>query len=266
METMKVPIVLGLALLMNTPAQAQIPNTVFIEELTWTELRDLIKGGKTTIILPTGGTEQNGPHMVLGKHNIIIKYTAGQIARKLGNAVVAPVLDYVPEGNLEPPTSHMRFPGTITLPEEHYRKVLEYAARSFKVNGFRDVVFIGDSGGNQNGMKAVAEMLNKEWAGTGVRIHFIPEYYNGTGFDAWLQTQGEKQQDIGSHAGITDTSQLWAINPDLVRRDKFAPNGGFDGSGVTGNPVRASVAYGRKGLELKIETAVGKIQESIAKK
>jgi creatinine amidohydrolase/Fe(II)-dependent formamide hydrolase-like protein len=160
----------------------------------------------------------------------------------------------------------MRFPGTITLPEEHYRKVLEHAARSFKVNGFKDIVFIGDSGGNQSGMKAVTEMLNKEWTSTDVRVHFIPEYYSGTGFDVWLRMQGEKQEDIGSHAGITDTSQLWAVNPDMIRRDRFAPNGGFQGSGVTGNPTRASITYGRKGLELKIETAVSKIKESIAKK
>lgn len=261
-----VSIALGLALFLGAPVQAQVPNTVFIEDLTWTEVRDLLKAGKTTIIFPTGGTEQNGPHMALGKHNVIVKYTSEQIARRLGNALVAPVLAYVPEGNLDPPTGHMRFPGAITLPEEHYRKVVEYAARSFKVNGFKDIVLIGDSGGNQSGMKAVAEMLNKEWTGTGVRVHFIPEYYSGNGFDGWLQTQGEKQQDIGSHAGISDTSQLWAINPDMIRRDRLAPSGGFEGSGVSGNPARASVGYGKKGLELKIETAVTKIKESIAKK
>jgi len=119
----------------SVPASGQVPDTVFVEELTWTEIRDEINAGKTTIILGTGGTEQNGPHMVMGKHNLIMNYTAEQIARKLGTALVAPVIAYVPEGNLEPPTNHMRFPGTITLPEEPYRKLLEYAARSFKVNG-----------------------------------------------------------------------------------------------------------------------------------
>ena len=48
---------------------AEVPDTVFVEELTWTEVRDALKAGKTTILFPTGGTEQNGPHMVLGKHN-----------------------------------------------------------------------------------------------------------------------------------------------------------------------------------------------------
>src|SRR3954454_515835 len=113
-------------------AGAQSPDTVFLEELTWNELRDTIAGGRTTIILPVGGTEQNGLHMVLGKHNFIVKYTAEQIARRLGNALVAPVIAYVPEGDLDPPTGHMNWPGTITLPPAHFRVLVEYAARSFK--------------------------------------------------------------------------------------------------------------------------------------
>ena len=246
------------------PAVAQVPDPVFIEELTWTEVRDAIKAGKTTVILPTGGTEQNGPHMVLGKHNFIIKHTADQIARRLGNTLVAPVVAYVPEGNIEPPSGHMRYPGAITLPNEHYMKLLEYAARSFKVNGFKDIVFIGDSGGNQDGMKQVAELLNKEWAGSGVRIHFVPEYYSGTGFSEWLMTQGEKKEDIGSHAGISDTSQLLAVDPRHIRKDKLADRGGFEGSGVSGNPTKASVAYGKKGLELKIETTVKRVKEMMS--
>jgi creatinine amidohydrolase/Fe(II)-dependent formamide hydrolase-like protein len=257
------PFILAAALaLVAAHAMAQAPDTVFIEELTWTEVRDAIKAGKTTVILPTGGTEQNGPHMVLGKHNFIIKYTSEQIARKLGNALVAPVIAYVPEGNLDPPSGHMRYPGAITLPNEYFMKVVEYAARSFKVNGFTSIVFIGDSGGNQNGMKEVAELLNKEWAGSGVRVLFVPEYYSGNGFSEWLEHQGEKKEDIGSHAGISDTSQLMALDAKLVRTDKFANRG--EGSGVSGNPTRASVAYGKKGLELKVETAVRRIKEMTA--
>ncbi len=95
---------------------AQTPNTVFLEELTWTEVRDALAAGTTTVIIPTGGTEQNGPHMVLGKHNFLVKYKAGEVARRLGNALVAPVMAYVPEGDVDPPTGHMRFPGTITTP------------------------------------------------------------------------------------------------------------------------------------------------------
>lgn len=263
---MRTFILAAAATLIAAGAAAQVPDTVFIEELTWTEVRDAIKAGKTTVILPTGGTEQNGPHMVLGKHNFIIRHTSEQVARRLGNALVAPVVAYVPEGNVDPPSGHMRYPGAVTLPNEYFIKLLEYAGRSFKVNGFTDIVFIGDSGGNQNGMKAVAELLNKEWAGSGVRVHFVPEYYSGTGYRQWLESQGEKPEDIGSHAGITDTSQLLAIAPQHIRKEKLADRGGFEGSGVSGNPTRASVAYGRKGLELKIETTVRRVKEMITAK
>lgn len=245
---------------------AQPPDTVFLEDLTWTEVRDALKAGKTTVIVPTGGTEQNGPHMPLGKHNFRIRYNADRIARKLGNALVAPVMAYVPEGELSPPTGHMRFPGTITLPDEYFRKVLEYAARSLKLHGFKDIVFIGDSGPNQPGMKAVSEMLNKEWPATQARVHFIPEYYRGNGFDEWLSKKGESKAAIGTHAGISDTSLLMGVDPRLVRRNKLANNGGFEGSGVTGDPTRATEAYGKAGLEMINELTAKRIRESVRKR
>ena len=68
------------------------------------------------------------------------------IARALGDALVAPVIAYVPEGAIAPPTGHMRFPGTITTPEDAFEKVLESAARSFKAHGFRAIVLLGDHG------------------------------------------------------------------------------------------------------------------------
>lgn len=247
--------------MLGVQATAETPDTVFIEELTWTEVRDLIAAGTTSVILPTGGTEQNGPHMALGKHNFIVKVTAERIARRLGNALVAPVIAYVPEGNLDPPSGHMKYPGAITLPNEYFEKLVEYASRSFRVNGFHDIILIGDSGGNQNGLRNVAETLNAEWKGSGVRVLFVSDYYSGNGFREWLESKGEARDDIGSHAGISDTSQLMAIDPNLVRKDRFAKNGGFEGSGVRGNPTHASVEYGLKGLQMKVDAAVDQIRK-----
>jgi len=250
---------------------AEAPDTVFLEELTWTEVRSALQAGKSTIIFPAGGTEQSGPHMPLGKHNVIARYAAEQIARRLGHALVAPVLAYVPEGDVKPPTGHMRFPGTITLPEPHYEKVVEYAARSFRASGFRDIVLLGDSGGNQKGLKPVAERLNREWAGSGARVHFAPDYYT-SGYDPagsfarWLRSQGKTPADIGTHAGIADTSQLMAIDPRLVRADKLAPGGSYAATGVDGDPTRASAAYGKKGLELRIEAAVSQIERLLGRR
>ena len=235
-------------------------NTVFIEEMTWTEVQEAIDRGATTVILPTAGTEQNGPHMVTGKHRYIIEEASDRIARELGDALVAPTVTYVPEGNVEPPSGHMRYAGTITLPNEFFMKLVEYAARSFRVHGFTDIALIGDSGGNQRGMEAVATMLNEEWGGEGSRVHFIGDYYANNGFRDWLVEQGEVPDSIGGHAGISDTSILLYVEPRHIRQDRLAPGGGFEGSGVSGNPTRASVEYGEVGMRMRVDAAVRQIR------
>jgi creatinine amidohydrolase/Fe(II)-dependent formamide hydrolase-like protein len=245
----------ALLLLSGVLLSAQTPNSVFLEDFTWTELRDAIKAGTTTIIIPTGGTEQNGPHMVLGKHNFLVKYKAGEVAKRIGRTVVAPVVAYVPEGEINPPTGHMRFSGTITTPQDVFAKVLEFAARSFRQHGFRDIAFLGDSGGNQAGQKLVADALNKEWAGTEVRVHHLSDYYPGPG-DDWLKTQGLSDEIVGSHASIHDTASLMVLNPSMLRMDKAAPGKSGDGSGVVGNPARSSIEYGKQIIERQIDAAV----------
>jgi len=252
------------------PATAQVENTpslptpasVFLEDLTWVELRDAIAAGKTTVIIPTGGTEQNGPIMVLGKHNYLVRYKAGEIAKQLGNAIVAPVMAYVPEGDIpgaKPAAGHMRFPGTITTPEDAYEKVLEYAARSLRSAGFLDIAMIGDSGGNQNGQKAVSELLNKEWAGTNVRVHHVSDYYPGRG-DEIAAANGMSKEAIGSHAGSQDVTSLMFINPGMLRFDKFALGKANDGQGHVGDPRFATAIIGKLILEAQVEDAVKQIR------
>jgi creatinine amidohydrolase/Fe(II)-dependent formamide hydrolase-like protein len=236
------------------------PDSVFLEDLTWMEARDAIKAGKTTIIIPTGGTEQNGPHLVLGKHNFLVKYKAGEIAKRLGNALVAPVMAYVPEGEVSPPTGHMRYAGTITTPQDVYMKVLEYAARSLKQHGFLDIALVGDSGGNQEGQKLVAEALNKEWRGMPARVHHITAYYPGRG-DDWVVSQGISAEDVGGHAGTHDTSSLMYLNPAMLRFDKMTIGKSGDGQGHTGNPAKSTALFGRRIVEMQIEDATRQIQE-----
>jgi creatinine amidohydrolase len=254
-----------LALAWAVPALAQAPSlpqpgSVFLEELTWMEVRDAIAAGKTTIIIPTGGTEQNGPHIVLGKHNYLVKYKAGEIAARLGNALVAPVMAYVPEGDVNPPTGHMRYAGTITTPQDVFVKVLEYAARSFKQHGFTDIVLVGDSGGNQEGQRLVAAALNKEWSATPARVHHITAYYPGRG-DDWVVSQGVSAEDVGTHAGTHDTASLMYINPSMLRFDKMVVGKSGDGQGHVGNPAKATALFGRRILEMQIEDATTQIRE-----
>lgn len=237
--------------------------SVYIEDLTWPEVQHAIATGKTSAIIYTGSTEQNGPHMAIGKHNVRVKLLAGKIASALGTALVAPVLPYVPEGRLDPPTGHMRFPGTITIPDDAFDKVIEYAARSFKQHGFRDIAFLGDHGSYQNNEAAVAQRLNREWAATPVRAHAIPEYYRESehGFATLLESRGYPAREIGSHAGLADTSLMMALDPSLVRTDRLKP-----GEGDNGDPSRASAALGQLGVDLIVAKTVEAIRTAVARR
>jgi creatinine amidohydrolase/Fe(II)-dependent formamide hydrolase-like protein len=259
---------LALALIAAATASAQPPQAVIIEELTWTELRDQLAAGKTTVIIPVGGTEQNGPAMVLGKHNIRVKLLSEKIALALGNALVAPVLAYVAEGSVDPPTAHMRFPGTITLPEPIFEKVLESAARSLKLHGFRDIVFLGDHGGYQRNQKSVADRLNREWAAVGVRVHAVSEYYRAaeSGFAQLLRQRGYSAEEIGTHAGLADTSLALALDARLVRvpRLQSEPQLG-KADGVNGDPRRSSAELGQAGVNLIVTKTVDAIRKATAR-
>ena len=249
-------------------ALAQPLPSVFLEELTWTEVRDATRAGRTTVIIPIGGTEQNGPHMVLGKHNARVKLLAARIASTLGNAIVAPVLAYAPEGSAAPPTAHMRFPGTITIPDSVFEEVLESAARGFRLHGFKDVVFIGDHGGYQKAMAKAAGVLNREWAKTSVRAHAIEDYYQAADkdFPQFLKGKGFGTEEIGTHAGLADTSLALAVDAALVRADALkAPTKG-KADGVYGDPARATGELGRAGLDLIVERSVAAIRKATARR
>ncbi len=250
---------LAAAILLAGPLGAQASlGAPFIEAMTWTEVRDAIAGGRKVIIIPTGGTEQNGPHMILGKHNYIVTFAAGGIAKALGNALVAPTVQYVPEGDYNRPSFGEK-PGVISLPSPSYDRLLDAAVRSLKVHGFTDILLIGDSGGNQAGLTAVANTLNAEWAGSGVRVFALTDYYQKgrTLIRDYLQQKyGWDNATVGSHAGTSDTSQLLYVHAAGIRKDKLAPGGGSPDSGVNGDPTRASAEIGKIAIDFKVNAAV----------
>ena len=170
-----------------TMSSGKASDTVFIEELTWAEARDLIAGGTTSVIVGTAGTEQKGPHMADGEHKFVMHYAADKIARGLGKTLVAPVIAYVPEGNWERPTGHMAKPGTITLPEDRFIELLLMTGRSLKSSGFTKILFLGESGGNRTGMRTAAEKLNELWKGEAT-AYWVDDYYTKSHTDqnTWL--------------------------------------------------------------------------------
>lgn len=260
------------ALHFATAVQAAAPATPFIEDMTWVEVRDAQRAGKTTLIIPVGGTEQNGPHMTLGKHNLRVHVLAGRIATALGHALVAPVLAYVPEGNITPPTAHMRFTGTISISDDAFKSVLDSAARSFKQHGFTDVVLIGDHGGYQSQLKAVAAKLNKDWAGAAgskTRAHFISDYYQATQttYVKALRAQSLSEAQIGTHAGTADTSLQMAVDPTGVRADLLATSAREGVStGTAGDPRAATPALGQLGVDAVVAETVAAINAAVGKR
>ncbi len=244
-----------------TMTAAKPPDTVLIEELTWAEVRDLVAAGTTNVIIGTAGTEQKGPHMVDGEHKFIMEYAADKIARGMGKTLVAPVITYVPEGSWDPPSGHMRYPGTITLPEDRFVELLVNAGRSLKASGFKNIYFLGESGGNRNGMRAAATRLNELWKGAAT-AHWVDDYYTKSHADQnkWITANMKIPEDqIGGHANLLDTSELLFVAPKHIRRDRLTGND-YPNNGVSGDPAKSTPEIGKVFLQIKIDNTLAQIK------
>ncbi len=248
---------------LDAPRPIDAGESLWTEELTWMEVRDKLADGWTTVVVGTGGVEQNGPYLVGGKHNLVLETVLPEIAREIGQALVAPVVKFVPEGPIEPePGGHMRFPGTISVEPGTFHRLLSDIVRSYAAHGFTDIVLVGDSGGNQDGMAGVAEELNERWTreGAAARVHYLPEYYRE---DVWsyefLKERGIVQIDEtpgaprdrptstrnGMHDDIYYTAQMAVQDPDAVRWDERGRAGLRTLHGVDLEPLDSLVALGR---------------------
>lgn len=251
----------------NAPRIIDGVDTVFMEEMTWMEIRDAMKAGKDTVIVASGGLEQNGPYLVSAKHNIVLRATTEALARKLGNALVSSIIQFVPEGDIEPPTGHMRYPGTISLSQATFEALLTDVASSLKATGFKTIVFIGDSGGNQAGMKKVAEALTARWsaAGSPSRVYFIPEYYQYPALQEWIEKSlGIPQVDEGLHDDYAISSQMALVDPLSIRLPQRAAKGKDTINGVKLSPLSATQANARKIVEHRVLATVEALKKAMA--
>ena len=237
--------------------------SVFIEDLTWPEVRDAIAAGATTAIYYAGSTEQNGPHMATGKHTFVARHVAGRIAAKLGTALVYPIMPYAPTGDATQKTGHMRFPGSVSLSDETYAAVARDVALSARAAGFHHVVLMGDHGGGQQALARLALDLDGQWAGRGPRVFYVPEVYTAADLRVreYLALRGLL---AGEHAGIPDTSELMFVDKEgaWIRADKLQP--GDRENGVDGDPRLASAELGRIFIDFKVEAGVAAIRSAIA--
>jgi creatinine amidohydrolase/Fe(II)-dependent formamide hydrolase-like protein len=236
------------------------PRTLQMRDMTWPEVHAAIQSGSTSVIVPTGGIEQNGPHMILAKHDHIVGFAAQSIAERLGRTLVAPTVSFVPEGDYDPPTGNMQWPGTIGVPEKVFEQMLEGIARSLKLAGFRTIVFIGDHGQSQPPQEKVAAALTREWAAQGVRVVHSNRYYDDAAQNARLKAEGETAETIGFHAGLIDTSELMAVLPSGVDLERLqAIPRSLAQMGASGDPSRATPARGQALLAIRIAQAVEQI-------
>ena len=267
----------------DAPRPIDAGESLWTEELTWMEVRDLVRAGHRTIIIGTGGVEQNGPYVAGGKHNFVLQTVLPYIARAIPKSLIAPVVKFVPEGRIEPrPSGHMSYWGTISVEESTFRALLNDICRSYKAHGFLDIILIGDSGGNQNGMRSVADTLNAKWtaAGDSARVHYLGEYYNE---DRWsydfLKTLGITQIDSaagrqrdarvdtrnGMHDDIYYEAQIAVQDPKLIRAEQRAKAGKLTLHGVDLAPISKTIELGKKLAEYRAGIVANAFQTSLTK-
>jgi len=254
---------------MNAPRPIAAYDSVWTEDLTWMEVRDAIKAGKTTALILTGGVESNGPHLATGKHNFVLKVMGEAIARKLGNALVAPIV------TLEPgrPDSDRVAPGSVFLSAATYRAVLTDMAMSLKGMGFTNVILMGDSGGNQGAMKEVASTLDEKFKGSGTRFYFIPEYYDYASAQKYLQSNGVPEQiEIGASQGSDKIHEEYSIDalmalydPKTIRIEERTKANRATINGVSLLPLSKTLEMGKKIVEVRAKLAVDAINKAMGK-
>ena len=246
---------------MERPIEAL--DSVWIEELTWMEVRDAIAGGKTTAIVATGGVEQNGPFLATGKHNYVLQGACEGIARQLGNALCAPIVKLVPEGSHEPKSGAMIYSGTISLRQETFEMVLQDVGESLKQHGFDNVIFIGDSGGNQSGMENAAATLNERWADASA--HFVPEFYRYRDVFTYMENElgiAEGEND-GHHDDYVITTIMMATDPETVRYQQRVDAGIASINGLSIEDVHEAIEIGQRLLQFRVDTTVAAINAAI---
>ena len=244
---------------LTTPRPIAAADKVWIEELTWMEIRDAMKAGKTTALIVAGSTEQNGPYVPTGKHVFVLRATADAIARKLGDALIAPAIPFEPG-------SFSTTPGTIQVRDTTYDALVEDQAESLKANGFKHVILIGDSGGNQRGLERVAKKLSAAWAGGDATIHYVKEYYDSwTAADgAWPSLGIPKTMDEGIHDDYSVNSIIATVDPEKIRFKQRQEAGKASINGQTLLPIETTIANGMKLVEIRANITVKAIRKAVA--
>jgi creatinine amidohydrolase len=257
-------------------AQAPAQPVVEFDLMSWSEIKKAIDSGKTTVLVYNGGTEQRGPQNVTGGHNLMAAATVRQIALKLGNALTVPVLPY----SVNDDANERGLPGTIGLTGPVFAAVNEQISRQLVINGFKNIVLMGDHGGGQKELGEVAKKLDAEYSPKGIHVVFCDEVYAKAQGD-YTQWLADNHYPSGGHASVMDTSEMLYLSTlngqdrGWVRKDLIAtavgdPVGGrgqrTDASaprvhnGITGDARPSTPELGKRIFDTKVDYAVRQIR------
>ena len=251
---------------MNAARPIDAVTSLWIEELTWMEIRDAIRAGSTTALILTGGVEANGPHLASGKHNYSNKLMGASVAQALGQTLIAPLV------TLEPgrPSGAVMIGNTGPMvSQETYIAWLTDMGDGLRGMGFTEVYFLGDSGGNGRGMQAAADALTAKYNGTPTRFHHVPEFYNHDKVRQYIQeTLGIPEEmeysassgSDGIHEELSITSVMSVIDPTSIRFDQRVKAGRASINGISLEPLSETQALGRKLIEFRTKLTVDAIQ------
>ncbi|MGE0284250.1 MAG: creatininase family protein [Rhodospirillaceae bacterium] len=247
----------------DTPNPLPKTDTVWLERMTWMDVRDAMAAGKKTVIIPTGGIEPNGPWLTLGKHNWVLETNCEAIAKALGDALCAPVVKFVPEGGHEPRSGHMLTMGTISLTPATYEALLTDIALSLKVNGFERIFFIGDSGGNLKPAALVAQKLSD----AKTLVASISEYYDYDSVEKLLRDKKvlmAQNPNDGLHDSVGITLNILANHPSEVRLEERIKTNNASLAGVSFADKAANRTLAQEVIAFRTKATVDAIKKTIA--
>lgn len=251
---------------LNAPRPIDAINSVWLEELTWMEIRDAVRAGNTTALILTGGVESNGPHLASGKHNYSNKLMGESVARALGQTLVAPLVTLEPGNPSGPVTIGNTGP---MVSQQTYIAWLTDMGDSLRGMGFTEVYYLGDSGGNGRGMQAAADALNEKYGGTPTRFHHVPEFYNHTQVRQHMQeTLGIPEEmeytassgSDGIHEELSIDAIMSVLDPSTIRFEERVRAGRATINGVSLEPLEKTQALGRQLIEFRTGLTVDAIR------
>lgn len=238
-------------------AEAETMRSVQLDEKTWTEIQSALQYGYTNVVIPSAGIEQRGPHLPINAGRKIARSNADAIARRLGNTLVAPVIEFMPEGDIARREGNMHYAGTLSMPAKVSADIIEHTIRSLASHGFQQFFLIGESESAQAVQEQVARSLRKQ----GIAVYHVGDYVAAARQEEALRKYGYDSEMIGGHGGLRDTAEFMSVAPKEVRNYQLGviPPLSEAQYGAWGDTSKATAQLGQALSQIKVGSAIAQI-------